>query len=87
MPAKLLNLTHTTRSSLSAPAPPSVIIRTVFTNTSEIHRETVFRSIIDLESAINAYPAEHNAHPTRFVWTQSANAILDKLDRCRVLSV
>jgi hypothetical protein len=32
----------------------------------------VFRSIVDLQAAINAYLAEHNASPKPFVWTQSA---------------
>ena len=50
-------------------------------------RRGVFRSIVDLQAAINAYLAEHNAHPKPFVWTQSANAILAKLDRVPVLSV
>jgi transposase len=49
-------------------------------------RRGVFRSIVDLQSAINAYLTEHNAHPKPFVWTQSANAILAKLDRVPVLS-
>jgi hypothetical protein len=49
-------------------------------------RRGVFRSIVDLQSAINAYLAEHNAHPKPFVWTQSAKAILAKLDRLLVLS-
>src|ERR1700756_382121 len=49
-------------------------------------RRGVFRSIVDLQSAINAYLGEHNAHPKPFVWTQSANAILAKLDRVPVLS-
>ena len=49
-------------------------------------RRGVFRSIVDLQSAINAYLAEHKAHPKPFVWTQSANAILAKLDRVPVLS-
>jgi len=50
-------------------------------------RRGVFRSIADLQAAINAYLAEHNASPKPFVWTQSAEAILAKLDRCTVLSV
>ena len=50
-------------------------------------RRGVFHSIVDLQSAINAYLTEHNAHPKPFVWTQSANAILAKLDRVPVLSV
>lgn len=50
-------------------------------------RRGVFRSIVDLQAAINAYLAEHNASPKPFVWTKSAEAILAKLDRCPVLSV
>jgi len=49
-------------------------------------RRGVFCSIVDLQSAINAYLAEHNANPKPFVWTQSADAILAKLDRVPVLS-
>jgi transposase len=47
-------------------------------------RRGVFRSIADLQAAINAYLAEHNASPKPLVWTKSAEAILAKLDRCPV---
>ena len=50
-------------------------------------RRGVFRSIADLQAAINAYLAEHNASPKPFVWTATADAILAKLDRCPVPSV
>jgi transposase len=50
-------------------------------------RRGVFHSIADLQAAINAYLAEHNASPKPFVWTQSAEAIQEKLDRCPVLPV
>ena len=50
-------------------------------------RRGVFRSIADLQAAINAYLAEHNASPKPFVWTKSAEAVLAKLDRCPVPSV
>ena len=50
-------------------------------------RRGVFRSIADLQAAINAYLAEHNASPKPFVWTKSAEAIIAKLERCPVLSV
>src|SRR5215472_801494 len=50
-------------------------------------RRGVFRSIADLQSAINAYLAEHNAHPKPFVWTKPADVILAKLDRSPVPSV
>src|SRR5690348_5705354 len=33
------------------------------------------------------YLAEHNASPKPFVWTQSADAVLAKIDRLNVLSV
>jgi hypothetical protein len=42
---------------------------------------------LDLQAAINAYLAEHNASPKPFVWTKSADAILAKLDRLPVPSV
>jgi hypothetical protein len=42
-------------------------------------RRGVFRSIADLQAAINAYLAEHNASPKPFVWTKNAGAILAKL--------
>jgi transposase len=50
-------------------------------------RRGVFRSIADLQAAINAYLAAHNASPKPFVWTQSPEAILAKLDRLPVASV
>ena len=50
-------------------------------------RRGVFRSIVDLQTAINAYLTEHNASPKPFVWTKSAEAILAKLERCPVPSV
>jgi hypothetical protein len=50
-------------------------------------RRGVFRSIVDLQAAINVYLVEHNAHPKPFVWTKSATAILAKLNRLPLLSV
>jgi transposase len=50
-------------------------------------RRGVFRSITDLQAAINAHLAEHNASPKPFVRTQSADAILGKLNRLPVTSV
>ena len=50
-------------------------------------RRGVFRSIVDLQTAINAYLAEHNASLKPFVWTQSAEVILAKLDRLPVTSL
>ena len=50
-------------------------------------RRGMFRSIVDLHTAINAYLAEHNASPKPFVWTQSAEVILAKLNRLPVTSL
>jgi hypothetical protein len=47
-------------------------------------RRGVFRSIADLQAAINASLAERNARPKPFLWTKSADAILAKLDLCHV---
>ena len=40
-----------------------------------------FRSVVDLQAAINRYVAEHNESSRPFVWTKPAGAILEKLDR------
>jgi hypothetical protein len=50
-------------------------------------RRGVFRSIADLQTAINAHLAEHNASPKPLMWTQSADTIVAKLQRCPVSSV
>ena len=41
-------------------------------------RRGVFRSVADLEQAIHDYLDHHNANPKPFVWTKSAEVILDK---------
>ena len=50
-------------------------------------RRGVFHSIVDLQAAINPHLAEHNASPKPFVWTQSPEAILAKLDGLPVTSL
>jgi len=40
-----------------------------------------FRSIVDLQAAINRYIAEHNSHPHPFVWTKPVKAILNRINR------
>ena len=40
----------------------------------------VFRSIVDLQTAINRYLAEHNHAPRPFTWTKTSDQILDKLN-------
>jgi hypothetical protein len=47
-------------------------------------RRGVFRSIVDLQAAINAHLPEHNASPKPFVWIYSAAAILATFGRCTV---
>ena len=47
-------------------------------------RRGVFKSINDLQAAINRYLKEHNDDPKPFVWTKPANDILAKLDRLPV---
>jgi transposase len=44
-------------------------------------RRGSFHSIVDLQTAINRYLAEHNAQPKPFVWKAAADSILAKLDR------
>jgi transposase len=40
----------------------------------------VFRSIVELQTAINRYLAEHNHAPRPFTWTKTTDQILDKLN-------
>lgn len=46
-------------------------------------RRGVFHSVPDLVEAIEGYVTHHNAAPKPFVWTASAEAILDKVGRAR----
>ena len=62
-------------------------VENFFSMTRQRIRRGVFHSVADLQAAINAYLAEHNASPKPFLWTKSADAILAKLDRCPVPSV
>jgi hypothetical protein len=39
--------------------------------------------VVELEAAIASYLANHNAKPTPFVWTKSADIILAKVERAR----
>jgi transposase len=47
----------------------------------------VFRSIVELQAAIDRYLAEHNQAPQPFTWTRSADAILQRLDPTPASSV
>jgi transposase len=44
-------------------------------------RHGVFRSVVDLQAAINRFIADHNAEPEPFVWTADPEMILDKVAR------
>ena len=50
-------------------------------------RRGVFKSIVDLQTAINRYLNEHNNDPKPFVWTKPAKDILAKIKRLPVPSV
>jgi hypothetical protein len=51
--------------------------------TEDAIRRGVFRSVADLEAAIEAYLEHHNADPKPFVWTAPADKILEKVARGR----
>jgi transposase len=46
-------------------------------------RRGVFRSVVDLEQAIEGFLAAWNANPTPFVWTATVEKILEKVARAR----
>ncbi len=50
-------------------------------------RRGVFKSVVDLQAAINRYLDEHNANPKPFAWTKPAKDILAKIERLLVPSV
>ena len=52
--------------------------------TDKAIRRGVFRSVPDLIAKIEEYLAAHNAKGTTFVWTATAEQILDKVARGRV---
>lgn len=51
--------------------------------TEDAIRRGVFNSVAELEATIADYLTNHNAKPTPFVWTKSADVILAKVDRAR----
>jgi len=51
--------------------------------TEDAIRRGVFRSVADLEAAIEAYLDHHNADPKPFIWTAPAADILEKVARGR----
>ena len=46
-------------------------------------RRGVFKSVAELEAAIDDYLTKHNADPKPFVWTKKADVILEKNVRAR----
>ena len=46
-------------------------------------RRGVFRDVEELITAIDAYVDRHNEAPKPFIWTASANDILEKVKRAR----
>ena len=46
-------------------------------------RRGVFRDVIELVTAIEAYVERHNETPKPFIWTASATDILEKVKRAR----
>ena len=46
-------------------------------------RRGTFRSVAELITAINEYLHHYNQQPKPFVWTQTANMILAKVNRCK----
>ena len=46
-------------------------------------RRGVFKSVAELEAAIQEYLTERNAKPKPFMWTASAASILEKVRRGR----
>jgi len=41
----------------------------------------VFRSLVDLQAAINRYLGEHNRKPKPFIWTANPDHIIEKRNR------
>lgn len=48
-------------------------------------RRGTFRSIEELEEAIDEYVRHNNANPRPFVWTAKADAIIEKVKRCKAI--
>jgi hypothetical protein len=46
-------------------------------------RRGVFRSVAELEQAVLGYIDEYNEAPAPFIWTKSAQDILEKVKRAR----
>jgi hypothetical protein len=51
--------------------------------TSDTIRRSVFRSVAELKTTIEAYLQQHKPEPKPFVWTASATDVLEKVARAR----
>ena len=51
--------------------------------TQDVVRNGSFTGVGELVHAINAYLEQHNLKPKRYVWRQSGQVILDKIQRAR----
>jgi len=54
--------------------------------TDKMIRRGTFRSVEELEHAIDAWLASWNDTPKPFAWKATADVILDKVRRCRELA-
>jgi transposase len=54
--------------------------------TDRMIRRGTFRSVAELEQAIYQWLANWNTDPKAFVWTATADVILDKVRRCKELA-
>jgi hypothetical protein len=54
--------------------------------TDRMIRRGTFRSVADLERAIYQWIAAWKTAPKAFVWTATADVILDKMRRCKELA-
>jgi hypothetical protein len=48
-------------------------------------RRGVFRSVPELIAGIEEFLASYNLEPKPFVWIASANSIVEKVSRCKVI--
>lgn len=63
-------------------------VETVFSTLTRVRiRRGVFRSLVELQAALNRWIAEINENPKPYVWTKPAENILTKLARCPAPSV
>jgi hypothetical protein len=51
--------------------------------TNKCLRRSVFRSIVDLQNAINRYLKKSNRTPKPFIWTANADTIIRKGQRAK----